>query len=636
MRCLVVRCGEETLRLALPRGEARLGSDPSADLRVPFAGVSRLHGRLIPGPAGPTLVDLDSKNGLWVNGRRVREALLLPGVLAHLGSASVSVDESPTSDLELGLRVEWQPSSLPLGLMKADTATGEFSGPGGDAAGTLRLIREVGVTGRKDLRRNLRDILASARRVLGAETVAVLVSRRGADPQCIAIDGPALPRIPALVRFAKEPSREPDGEPAATSWSGRLLIAARSDSHGREHLVAVLPPGVVRLHWQQELLDFLSERILSEGSRGLPDVLRRTFRSNTGTASRLVFPPDMVPGESPAIQGLYASISKTVRSPLDVLLLGETGTGKELFARLIHLSGPTGGGPFVAINCAAIPAELLEAELFGVQGRVATGVDPRTGRFLEAEGGTLFLDEIGELACPLQAKLLRFLQEREVHPLGASHPRKLNVKVVSASNRDLQADSRAGTFRADLYYRLRGLQFHIPPLRDRLEDIPPLVAAFAARSAREHGLTISGFSKRAIELLCAHRWPGNIRELDSEIRRAVLLCPNGFVQSSHLAPVSWAVEAEARTAASVFPAQSGVGDPAPQPRRVLGDPARLGDAPPDTWTDLRTRIESVERAAIDEALRRTGGNKSHAARLLGLTRAGLAMKLKRLLGGFNS
>jgi transcriptional regulator with PAS, ATPase and Fis domain len=317
----------------------------------------------------------------------------------------------------------------------------------------------------------------------------------------------------------------------------------------------------------------------------------------------------MLLGTSAAFQALLPQIEAIVRSDFNVLLHGETGTGKEVFARLIHGSGRQERGRLVAINCAAIPAELLEAELFGVAARVATNVDPRQGLFVQAHGGTLFLDEVGELPERLQAKLLRVLQEHEVMPLGASAPRKVDVRVIAASNRDLAQGVREGSFRPDLYFRLRGLELHLPPLRERKEDLPHLVLAFAGRAASKHRKRLRGVSRGALRLLLEHDWPGNVRELESEVERAVLLCPDGgLLQREHfLIPGS------------------------PPPRNQ--EPRPPVPATPEAGTtsqSLQEQVEALERQAIFAALAAARGNKTAAARALGITRNGLAFKMKRL------
>jgi DNA-binding NtrC family response regulator len=372
--------------------------------------------------------------------------------------------------------------------------------------------------------------------------------------------------------------------------SGDLVIAG----HGPNVLGAIFSG---RAESETERVVAFVAGKLVQSLRPLPAVA--SAPASTGIA----FPPDMVVGRSTAMHDLLQQMEATVHSRLDVLLSGETGTGKELLARIVHESGPSRGGPFVAVNCAAIPAELLEAELFGVERRVATGVDPRAGLFVEADRGAIFLDEIAELPEHVQPKLLRVLQEREVLAVGASRPRKISVRIISASNRDLANLVSRGQFRADLYYRLRGLEFHAPPLRERKEDVAPLALAFLARSADEYGKNILGISSNALELLTTHTWPGNIRELQTEICRATLACPNGeSLDAEHFA-LRWQM-------------------------RVTRPIALVGDVPSPAL--LSERVAAIERAEIESAIRESGGNRSRAARLLGITRNGLAHKIRRL------
>jgi transcriptional regulator with PAS, ATPase and Fis domain len=262
----------------------------------------------------------------------------------------------------------------------------------------------------------------------------------------------------------------------------------------------------------------------------------------------------------------------------------------------------------VAINCAAIPSELLEAELFGVHGRVATGVDPRPGRFAQAEGGSLFLDEIGELPDRLQAKLLRVLQEREILPLGAVNPRPIHLRVIAASNRNLLQLSRDGAFRPDLYYRLSALRFDLPALRDRREDIPGLTLAFANEAAARHHKNVRGISRSALAALIDYDWPGNIRELRNQVQRAMLICePNGLLDASH-----FELEPPAH----------------PSPRAP--EAVAVQSASNEPLAPMHRQVEALERGAIARALVQCNGNRSAAARLLGITRNGLALKLRRL------
>jgi two-component system response regulator AtoC len=282
-----------------------------------------------------------------------------------------------------------------------------------------------------------------------------------------------------------------------------------------------------------------------------------------------------------------------------VLLTGESGTGKEVLARAIHAQSPRRSEAFVAVNCAAIPEALLESELFGHAKGAFTGADrARRGLFLEADGGTLFLDEVGELPTPLQAKLLRVLQEEEVRPLGDSKSRRVDVRVLAATARNLEAEVAAGRFREDLFYRLNVVRLAVPPLRERPKDIPLLVDHFLAHFRDTLGKPVRGISDEALERLVAYPWPGNVRELENVIERAIILASADRIGLSEL-PQNVAV---------------------PQP----GAPAagRAGDL------SLRRARRVVEIEVIQRALRATGGNRTHAARLLEISHRALLYKIK--------
>ena len=284
---------------------------------------------------------------------------------------------------------------------------------------------------------------------------------------------------------------------------------------------------------------------------------------------------------------------------MPALLLGETGVGKEQLAHILHASSKRALGPFVAVNCAAIPTELLEAEMFGIGRGVATGVTERRGRFQQAEGGTLFLDEIGEMPRALQAKLLRALQGKEIQPVGgAAVP--IDVRVIAATNSDLDRRMHDGDFRRDLYYRLAGLVLSVPPLRERREDIPELVELFLLAATREVGRSIRGITAEAQRALALYPWPGNVRELEHEVRRLAYLCPEGQeIQCGMLS------------------------------ERILNSSGLDADLPLATL-DLESNMERLERRLIKVALGRTSGKRAAAARLLGISRNGLAIKMERL------
>jgi len=300
---------------------------------------------------------------------------------------------------------------------------------------------------------------------------------------------------------------------------------------------------------------------------------------------------------------LYGQMRPLVQGDLPILILGETGVGKEILAQTLHASSPRRDGPFVAINCAAIPADLLEAEMFGIGKGVATGVVERKGKFQLAEGGTLLLDEIGDMPLPLQAKLLRALQEKEVHPVGG-RPVPVDIRVVAATNSDLLKRIEDGRFRRDLYYRVAGYALRVPPLRERREDIPVLVEELVRTFAHETGKSIRGVTVKALQALVDYPWPGNVRELEHEVRRLVYLCPSGQAIDSMM--LSEHIVA-----------------PQPSPRPAEGE----GES---TTLQLEERVGELEARLIRQALARAGGNRTQAAKLLGISRNGLAIKMERL------
>ncbi|HSS78337.1 MAG TPA: sigma 54-interacting transcriptional regulator [Thermoanaerobaculia bacterium] len=315
----------------------------------------------------------------------------------------------------------------------------------------------------------------------------------------------------------------------------------------------------------------------------------------------LIFPEGHVPGTAPEMREIYAQIQAVARWDVSVLLAGETGAGKEPLAAAIHLSSSRADMPLVAINCAAIPAELLEAEMFGIGARVATGVGARRGRFQEAHGGTLFLDEIGEMPLELQPKLLRVLQERLVRPLGEP-PVPVDVRIVAATNVDVPALVDSGRLRRDLYFRLAGLLVRVPPLRRRAEDIPLLVKGMVSRFAAEMGKPVRGVTEGALRALLDAPWPGNVRELENVLRRAVIFCPSGG-----------AIDRPLLDRIQPPPAPPGIGSEEPAPASSLN-------------------LETLERKAIREALARANGNQVQAAKLLGISRHSLRRRLQHLGG----
>jgi DNA-binding NtrC family response regulator len=336
--------------------------------------------------------------------------------------------------------------------------------------------------------------------------------------------------------------------------------------------------------------------------------------------SQQKLPEDMV-GRSPGFQAAYDLLRQAAGSQITVLLLGETGVGKELFARALHGMGSRRGEPFVAINCGAIPPELLESELFGVEKGAYTGaLVSRPGRFERANGGTLFLDEIGDLPLSAQVKLLRVLQEGEIERLGDQKVRRVNIRLVAATNVDLLQRVKEGRFRADLYYRLNAYQVNIPPLRERKEDVSVLAKRFLEKYSAVHGKKLRGFTDKAKRALLTYPWPGNVRELQNMVERGVILAPAGTrIEVNHLF-TSCSVE---------HPREFGLD--------LNGDlDVRRWDAGRGLCEAVLNGVmtlDQVESMLLETAVDKARGNLSSAARLLGITRPQLAYRLKRLHEG---
>jgi two-component system response regulator AtoC len=307
---------------------------------------------------------------------------------------------------------------------------------------------------------------------------------------------------------------------------------------------------------------------------------------------------DSLVGDSSAMQQVYKLIGQVAAADSTVLIHGESGTGKELVARAIHAHSPRHEWPIVAVNCAAIPEALLESELFGYEKGAFTGADSRRrGKFESAGRGTVFLDEVAEMAPSTQAKLLRVLQQRTIERLGSEELIRLDVRIIAATNRNLEQCVRDGSFREDLYYRLNVVTIAVPPLRDRREDIPVLARYFAARVSRRNQLPFPGFTDEALEELCKREWPGNVRELEHAIERALVLSRGGPVTAEAFAPPKAGTSAGWATTA---PMDSG----------------------------MHSLVAQLERSLIERALAQAAGNRTRAAEILKIHRRLLYDKLR--------
>ena len=332
------------------------------------------------------------------------------------------------------------------------------------------------------------------------------------------------------------------------------------------------------------------ERLQSELARA---------RQELAMARRTRYSLSQFIGSSPEVLEVKRQARRCAGGASPVLILGETGTGKELLAQSIHAASARAAHPFVAINVAAVPDTLLEAEFFGVAPGAFTGAErrPREGKFKLADGGTLFLDEVGDMPFTLQAKLLRVLQEQEIEPLGSNRLVKIDVRVIAATSHDLARKVAEGSFRADLFYRLNVVPIRIPPVRERLGDLPALCDALLAKVAARSGTMQRELAPESLDLLARHDWPGNVRELANLLERGCLLTDAPELGTAELEPLL--------------------------PPAIVATPERSAGASPR----LADRLAETERAAIASALETTGGNRAAAARLLGISRSQLYEKL---------
>jgi len=382
-----------------------------------------------------------------------------------------------------------------------------------------------------------------------------------------------------------------------------------------------------------------SATFVLQKTRGLPKqpgpreaaLARAVARAKEDDAPPSSVAPPSGPGDAPVVsdptmRNLYAMLDLVAPSHLSVLILGETGVGKEYYAAAVHRRSSRAGAPFLQLNCAALPESILEGELFGYEKGAFTGaVAAKAGLFESADGGTVFLDEVGEMPLATQAKLLRVLESGEVMRLGALKPKKVDVRFVAATNRDLRKLIAEGRFRADLYFRLNGMSMTLPPLRERTADIAPIARRFVERAAAASGkrVTLTGRAQRALE---GHSWPGNVRELKNVIDRAVVMCKRGELDVDEL------VLADPEAFGEVEPRDEPMMPPPRGPYGTLPPPRAsatlMDDAGASGMQNLRGELKSIEKQRILDALAKTAGNQSQAAKLLGMSRYTLIARIE--------
>ena len=633
-------------RVLEPEGDViRIGRSQSNELELSEAHVSAEHARLVVGAERVTLEDLRSTNGTAIvrGSQRIvlgdstsLRTVLESGDVLELGG---TVDEGTHVRVRMG--AEREPAHVvsirPIAELPGVTASPERNT--GVLATLFRVEKAIG--GAPDLDGVLIAVADAALELVPTATHATLVLRDDIDAET---DRDEAGYVPVLtrVRGAAGRGEAPPGPVAVTRSVFRKVVRERaavlaadapSESFSSESLLGASIRSTIGVPlWKgDEILGVV--QVDNRATPGMFDsadlealgvlaassslaianarLVRRllaaeeqlqkenTFlkgreRAKSSGATEII-------GQSRAMRDLLTQLDKVVDTRVTVLIEGETGTGKELIASAVHYRSRRRGKLFVAQNCAALPENLLESELFGHKRGSFTGAtEEKRGLFDVADGGTLFLDEVTEMPLALQAKLLRVLQEGEIRPVGATHTKIVDVRIVAACNRNLEKEVEGGRFRQDLYYRLKVFPIRVPPLRERRDDVPLLAGHFLQKYSREVGRPVAGFAQGTMELLMSYEWPGNVRELENEVQRLVIQVDAGaFITPDLLSP------------------------------RVRQMEATIAHAGAVKGT-LKEMVEQVEKYFILETLREHGNNKTSAAKTLGITREGLHKKLKQL------
>ncbi|MCP4680287.1 MAG: FHA domain-containing protein [Deltaproteobacteria bacterium] len=579
-----------------------VGRDRECDLSMPDGRISRRHARLQCHQGEWRVEDLNSKNGIAVNGKKVGTARIRPGDAISIGPLVLEFhNETLTSQMS--------------SVMDKNEVTRVMSGVFSprENGQTVKLLLDIAAA--LDSFESFEDVLTRFRelvvqlfepefcliRVEGEEVVHRARHAVGAQHSSRDIGDDALARIldrgEAFVASDVSHEPEPDELRSATFLGIRSVMGApiliENEAAG---LLYLERKGIVDYGYGDEELHMLIgvSRLIGAAMVGAKNLVRLDAENRILSASR--GRAGIILGESTATRSIRELIEKKI-GPVKatVLVMGETGTGKGLVAEAIHLSSPRRKGPLVKVNCAAIPRELMESELFGYEKGAFSGANKRkAGLFEAAAGGTLFLDEIGELDASAQAKLLAVLQDRQVQRVGSTKPFEVDVRIIAATNRDPGREVEANRFRGDLYYRLNVVSLQIPPLRDRPEDIPYLARHFLKRACRDVGRRILEIDSDAMELLMHYSWPGNVRELANCMERAVIFGDDGVPLKKEALP-----------------------------RELQDDIAR----PRKPSREITTHANEKEMVA--EALARAKGNKREAARILGWYPQKLYSRLKR-------
>lgn len=552
--CMTLEPG--TRRFVIEGDECTIGTGSDCDIVIEEISVSRRHARIKRENQGWLLEDLDSTNGTRINDCRIeKSASFEPGDRLQFGNVRAELRLEDAAEFEV--------------------AAGQPDAP---AAGPVRRLDEVPPTLASD---RLAQFFIAQLPELIARLRALPVDTHAA---CI-VD--CLPKvITGRWRLSREDSIIAESGLAAADPQ------ARQRHCDGPWCLELASTGKVAQSAFDAVADFALNLVQLTAQSGR----RALGRPGAGNRPSPPSPPAPPTGHA-GLKSLYEQAARVADGDINVLIEGASGTGKELFARYLHAAGGS-ERPLVTLNCASLPADLLDAELFGIEKGVATGVDERPGKFEQAHGGVLFLDEIGDMAPATQARILRVLQERVVYRIGGSQPRPADVRVVSATNHDMNELVEQGRFRLDLYHRVADWQLRLPTLAERRMDIANLAAHFLKRACQSRGIGFGGISRAALERLQAYPWPGNVRELEREMKRCALFIEDGeALRSDH-----------------------------------LQDRIRLAQAQTgfDSEATLKTALERAERLAIRQAIDSQGGNISRAAKQLDVGRSTLYRRIREL------
>ncbi|NUQ78372.1 MAG: sigma 54-interacting transcriptional regulator [Polyangiaceae bacterium] len=596
---LIVRQPGRTAQPVPLLDSLRIGRHEQNDLVLNDDQVSRHHAVIARTAEGFEIRDLDSRHGLLVNSQKAAARRLLDGDAIQIGNVLLEFhdDEAPQHIVHQIATAAAAPSGRTLSDRR------------------LELIYQINraVSAASDTGAWAKDILETLAGILGCERV--LLGLGSAEKGVIQrFEHATTTNTPAIV-VSRAVLEATLGQRKAVLVRDAQRDAAQKTMHKERIRSAMAVPiglgataaGILYVDDRQHTerfdvhdLEFLTAIGQIIGA-ALESIERHRRAEAMAETLAVLNGSEELIGKSAKFLQLKAQIAKFGRAHAHALVRGESGSGKELVARALHAASPRAARPFLAVNCAAIPDTMIEAELFGYEKGAFTGsLKAKRGHFVLADGGTLFLDEIGDLALPAQAKLLRAVQEGEVLPLGSERPVRVDVRIISATHKDLVAEVAAQRFREDLYYRLQVIEIDVPPLREREGDVALLASAFLGKASAAMGKKLEGFTESAIAALLRHDWPGNVRELRNEIERCAIQADGPLVEAYDLSP---------RLGAAA--------------RRIAGQPRTKSLA------ERFAELEPTEKELVEAALEQAKGNTSEAARLLGITRIMIRRRIER-------